>query len=93
MATKPKSSPVAAKKPAVKAKSPANAKKVSEGALAKPPKDQPFSMPMEVKEWIDRAQSIMNHQRNQIETLKQENKQLKEWRKWAEHRILRSDHE
>lgn len=66
---------------------------VSQRTVAKVPKDQTFAMPQEVKDWIDRAQSIMNHQRNQIETLTQENKRLKEWRKWAEHRILRSDHE
>ena len=35
----------------------------------------------------------MNHQKGQIERLKKENDELKAWRKWAEHRILRSEHE
>jgi hypothetical protein len=54
---------------------------------------QQFSMPQEVKDWIDRASSIMNHQRGEIERLKEENKALKAYRKFAEHRILRSEAE
>ena len=54
---------------------------------------QQFSMPQEVKDWIERAQSIMNHQRGEIERLKEENKALKTYRKFAEHRILRSEAE
>jgi hypothetical protein len=50
-------------------------------------------MPQEVKDWIERAQSIMNHQRGEIERLKEENKALKAYRKFAEHRILRSEAE
>ena len=58
------------------------------------PKDErQFSMPQEVKDWIERAQSIMNHQRGEIERLKEENKALKTYRKFAEHRILRSEAE
>ena len=52
-----------------------------------------FAMPQEVKDWIERAQSIMNHQRGEIERLKEENKALKAYRKFAEHRILRSEAE
>ena len=52
-----------------------------------------YRMPQEVKDWIDRAQSIMNHQRGQIERLTKENTELKAYRRWAEQRILRSDHE
>lgn len=52
-----------------------------------------YSMPREVAEWIERAQSIINHQRGEIERLKAENKELKDWRRWAEQRILRSEHE
>ena len=55
--------------------------------------EQTFAMPSEVKDWIERAQSIMNHQRGQIELLKKENSELKSWRRWAENRILRSDHD
>jgi hypothetical protein len=73
-----------AAKPAAKAKAPA--------APKKPPEPQ-YSMPMEVKNWIERAQSIMNHQKGEIERLKKENTDLKAYKRWAEHRILRSDHE
>jgi polyhydroxyalkanoate synthesis regulator phasin len=79
-----KKAPTKTAKPETKAKAPA--------APKKPPEPQ-FSMPMEVKEWIERAQSIMNHQRGEIERLKEEVKDLKAYKKWAEHRILRSDHE
>jgi len=50
-------------------------------------------MPKEVSDWIERAQSIMNHQRGEIERLKAEIAELKAYKKWAESRILRSDHE
>jgi hypothetical protein len=52
-----------------------------------------YSMPQEVKEWIDRANSIMKHQAGKIEQLTAENKELKSYRRWAEHRILRSEGE
>lgn len=52
-----------------------------------------FAMPQEVKDWIDRAHATMNHQKGEIERLKAENKELKSYKKWAEHRILRSDQE
>jgi len=55
--------------------------------------EKQFAMPQEVKDWIERAQSIMNHQRGEIERLKEENKALKAYRKFAEHRILRSEAE
>jgi hypothetical protein len=54
---------------------------------------QQFSMPKEVKDWIDRASSIINHQKGEITRLKEENAQLKAYRKFAEHRILRSEAE
>ena len=77
---------VAKAKVATPAKKPATAPaKASAGPL--------YTMPQDVKNWIERAQSIMNHQKGQIERLKKENDELKSWRKWAEHRILRSDHE
>lgn len=61
----------------------------------KPPviPDEKYAMPTAVADWIERATSIMNHQRGEIERLKQENSEMKAWRTWAEHRILRSDHE
>lgn len=93
------SKPVAAKKPATKAKVAPSLKKaperilVAERTVAKVKADEQFVMPMEVKNWIERAQSIMNHQKGQIERLKVENTELKAYKKWAEHRILRSDYE
>jgi len=54
---------------------------------------QQFSMPQEVKDWIERANSIMNHQKGEIARLKEENAQLKAYRRFAEHRILRSEAE
>lgn len=58
------------------------------------PKPQPeFSMPMEVKDWIERANSTIQHLRGEVERLKTENTELKSYKKWAEHRILRSDYE
>jgi hypothetical protein len=79
----------------------ATAKKVAPKVSTKKPVEkkkvetipQQFSMPQEVKDWIDRASSIMNHQRGEIERLKEENKGLKAYRKFAEHRILRSEAE
>lgn len=59
--------------------------------IAPTPKENVFTMPVEVKDWIDRANSIMNHLKGEIERLKQENKELKQYKRWAEHRILRSD--
>ena len=96
---KAKSSPTAAKKIPAKAKAPAKAKKaperilVAERTIAKVKADEQFVMPMEVKNWIDRANSIMNHQKGEIERLKAENKELKTWRRWAEDRILKADYE
>lgn len=80
------------------AKAPAGAPKAPKepGATKTVPKKAPeklYTMPQEVSDWIERAQSIMNHQKGEIERLKRENAELRGWRKWAEHRILRSEHE
>ena len=80
-----------AKKPATKAAKPAPKPKAP--TVPKKPPEPQYAMPMEVKEWIDRAQSIMNHQRGEIERLKTENKDLKAYKKWAEHRLLSSSYE
>jgi hypothetical protein len=37
--------------------------------------------------------STINHQKGEIERLKKENTELKAYRRWAEQRILRSEHE
>ena len=76
---------VATKKVAIK-KSPPKAK------VVELPEVQ-YSMPREVKEWIDQATSRMRHMQGEIERLKEENKALKSYRKFAEHRILRSEAE
>ena len=55
------------------------------------PKEPTFAMPKEVKDWIERASSIMKHQRGQIDELKKENSELKSYRAWAEKRILQMD--
>jgi len=52
-----------------------------------------YMMSKEVKDWIERASSIMKHQEGKIQDLQKELKELKAYKKWAEHRILRSDHE
>jgi hypothetical protein len=52
-----------------------------------------YRMPKEVNEWIERASSIMNHQKGEIARLKDEIVELKAYKTWATHRILRSDHE
>ena len=52
-----------------------------------------YAMSREVKEWIEQATSRMRHMQGEIERLKEENKALKSYRKFAEHRILRSEAE
>ena len=60
---------------------------------AKSRSDAKYAMPDEVRDWIDRANSIIQHLRGKVERLEQENKELKSYRKWAEQRILSSDFE
>ena len=86
-----------AKKIPTKAITKAPAKKASTApkkAVAKaitPP--QEFSMPMEVKEWIEQATSRMRNLQSKIDRLELENIALKSYKKWAEHRILGSSYE
>jgi len=54
---------------------------------------QKFNMPVEVSNWIDQAMSRMSHMQSEIERLKKENTELKVYRKFAEHRILKSEAE
>lgn len=84
-----------AKKTAAK-KAPAKkvaAKKVAVKTSAVVVKPIEYTMPMEVKEWLDWAQSTISHLRSEVERLKTENSDLKKYRTFAEHRILRSDQE
>lgn len=92
-----------AKKPATK-KAPAKkvpakkapAKKVAPKKKVEsstPSSQQTYAMTREVKEWIERANSTIQHLRGKVERLERENKELKAYQKFAEHRILRSEHE
>ena len=56
-------------------------------------REQEFSMPMEVKDWIDQAMSRLKNMQSKIERLEAENKELKSYKRWAEHRILNSSPE
>ena len=55
--------------------------------------EQEFSMPMEVKDWIDQAMSRLKSMQSKVERLEAENKELKSYKRWAEHRILNSSPE
>lgn len=57
------------------------------------PSEKQFDMPQEVKDWIDQAMSRMRSMQNKLDKQAEEIKELKAYRKWAEHRILRSEHE
>lgn len=61
---------------------------VSQRTIAKVPANEKFVMPREVADWIDRANATINHLRGKVETLERENKELKQYRKFAEQRIL-----
>lgn len=61
---------------------------VSDRTIAKVPADKKFVMPREVADWIERANSTINHLKGKIERLERENKELKAYRKFAEGRIL-----
>jgi DNA-binding helix-hairpin-helix protein with protein kinase domain len=85
MATKKPAAKTAAKTPAKTTRKPLAKKAGNTGAM--------HMMPVEVSNWIDRAMSTINHQKGEIERLKTEITELKAYRRWAEQRILRSDHE
>lgn len=55
--------------------------------------EQEFSMPVEVKDWIDQAMSRLKNLQSKVERLEAENKELKSYKRWAEHRILNSSPE
>ena len=76
------------------------AKKVVKKAVAKVVKKSPkvetiprqmHAMTNEVKEWVDQAMSRIRHLQGQVDRLNTENNELKSYKKWAEHRILRSE--
>ena len=75
----------------------ATPKKVATTPVATTPRkkvvEQEFSMPMEVKDWIDQAMSRLKSMQSKIDRLEAENKELKSYKRWAEHRILNSSPE
>ena len=89
MATAKKPAAMAAK-PATKAKVPTPPQKV---AMASRAQEEQFRMPLEVSEWIERANSRLKSLQSKIDRLETENKEFKAYKKWAEHRILGSSHE
>ena len=69
-------------------------KKVATTPVKKPlQREQEFSMPVEVKDWIDQAMSRLKSLQSKVDRLEAENKELKSYKKWAEHRILGSSTE
>lgn len=75
-------------------KVPAKKVPVKKAPAKKAPVQEPmYMMPQEVKDWIEQASSRLRHLTGEVERLKEENKNLKAYRKFAEHRILRSEHE
>ena len=82
---------MAVKKPVVKAA----AKKVlvMTKTVAKVNREQEFSMPMEVKEWIEQAGSRMKSLQSKIDRLEAEIKELKSYKQWATTKILGSSYE
>jgi TolA-binding protein len=77
------------------------AKKAVKKVIKKAPESKPVetfprqmhAMTNEVKEWIDQAMSRIRHLQGQVDRLNTENNELKSYKKWAEHRILRSEAE
>ena len=61
--------------------------------VTKKTKEQLFDMPTEVKNWIELANSRLKHMHSEIDRLKEENKSLKAYRKFAENKITRSEAE
>ena len=83
----------AAVKAVIKAPAKIPAKAIKQPVARKTTQEPTYHMPVEVRDWIERTTSMMNHQKGEIARLKQENKELKAYKTWATHRILRSDQE
>jgi hypothetical protein len=76
----------------------APAKKIAANAskravVAIKPMEPTYGMAPEVKDWIERANSTIMHLRGEVERMKLEVTELKAYRQFAEHRILRSERE
>ena len=59
----------------------------------KRPDSETFTMPVSVANWIEYAESTLRYQKTQIADLKAQVTELKAYKRWAEQRIMRSDHE
>ena len=56
-------------------------------------KEPTFAMSKEVHDWIEQAHAQINYLKGEVDRLKNENKNLKDYKKWAEHRILSRDND
>ena len=54
---------------------------------------QTFDMPVEVRDWIEQAGSRLKSLQSKVDRLELENKELKSYKRWAEHKILGSSPE
>ena len=65
-------------------------KKQVEFTPAKKPvkREQTFDMPVEVRDWIEQASSRLKTLQSKVERLETENKELKSYKQWAQHKIL-----
>jgi hypothetical protein len=68
-------------------------KKVSKPAEPKDKLEPRYDMPVEVQEWIERANSMLMYLRGKVDRLESENRELKAYRKFAEGKILNVSHE
>ena len=59
--------------------------------MATKKKEELHMMPKEVKDWIDKAGSIMASQKSQIEGLQAQIKELKAYKRWAEKKFTQAD--
>lgn len=51
-------------------------------------REQTFDMPVEVRDWIEQASSRLKTLQSKVERLEIENKELKSYKQWAQHKIL-----
>ena len=64
-------------------------KQVELTPLKKPVKrEQTFDMPVEVRDWIEQAGSRLKSLQSKVDRLELENKELKSYKVWAQHKIL-----
>ena len=72
----------------------APAKKAAKAAPSIKSRPEPmFSMPQEVKNWIDQASSRLAHLQSEVDRLKEDNRRLKLTVRSQEHRIMGTSQE